>query len=60
VDTINNPKKYIGEMAIDAVERDREKIIEAKPPAEEIVAALSPTTDQNLPTNSIADAGKAR
>jgi hypothetical protein len=60
VDTVNNLKKYIGEMAIDAVERDREKIIEAKPPGEEIVAALSPTTYQNPPTNSIADAGKAR
>jgi hypothetical protein len=60
--TIDNPKKHTEDLSTDAEEINEEKIIGAKPPAEDTVTMVLPPTDhhRNLLTIDIADAGEAR
>ena len=57
---IDNPKKHTEDSSTDA-EGNKEKIVDAKPPADDTVAVVLPPTDhhRNSPTIDIADAGEA-
>ena len=57
----NNPKKHTEDSSTDAEEGNKEKIVDAKPPADDTDAVVLPPTDhhRNSPTIDIADAGEA-
>jgi hypothetical protein len=57
----DNPKKHTEDSSTDAEEGNEEKIVHAKPLADDTVAVVHPPTDHRYPpTIDIADAGEAR
>ena len=57
----NNPKKHTEDPSTDVEEGNKEKIVDAKPPADDTVAVVLPPTDhhRNPPTIDIANTGEA-